>query len=165
MAYDFYAPGWSAKSTGPPAALYNSDQMISVESGIRAWIQQGLPPTKIVLGLPFYGYAWKLVDANETGLYAPANGTDLPAGGAMTYGQINRFIAEWKGSAVDVFNATVVSEYCYNETTWIGYDSGETIFGKVLYAKAKGLAGYFAWHVGADDNWTLSTTASQTWGG
>ncbi|CAN1173508.1 Class V chitinase [Linum perenne] len=95
MSYDLYAPKWSPNSTGPPAALYGSDQVISVDSGIRSWLQQGLPATKIVLGLPFYG---------------------------------------------------------------------ESIFGKVLYAKVKGLGGYFAWHVGGDDNWTLSTTASQTWG-
>ncbi|CAN1328185.1 Class V chitinase [Linum perenne] len=160
MSYDLYAPNWSPNSTAPPAALYGSDQVISVDSGIRSWLQQGLPATKIVLGLPFYGYAWQLLNSNQTGLYLPANGTDLPEGGAMTYGQINRFIEGWKSSVVDVFSATVVTKYCYYGTTWIGYDSSESIFGKVLYAKVKGLGGYFAWHVGGDDNWTLSTTGN-----
>ncbi|CAN1256449.1 Class V chitinase [Linum perenne] len=164
MSYDLYVPNWSPNSTGPPAALYGSDQVISVDSGIRSWLQQGLPATKIVLGLPFYGYAWQLLNSNQTGMYIPANGTDLPEGGAMTYGQINRFIEGWKSSddtrVVDMFNATVVTKYCYYGTTWIGYDSSESIFGKVLYAKVKGLGGYFAWHVGGDDNWTLSTTGN-----
>ncbi|CAN1256450.1 Class V chitinase [Linum perenne] len=98
MSYDLYVPNWSPNSTGPPAALYGSDQVISVDSGIRSWLQQGLPATKIVLGLPFYGYAWQLLNSNQTGMYIPANGTDLPEGGAMTYGQINRFIEGWKSS-------------------------------------------------------------------
>ncbi|CAI0394973.1 unnamed protein product [Linum tenue] len=159
MAYDFYAPGWSPNITGPPAALHNPDQPINVDIGITTWIQQGLPAEKVVLGLPFYGYAWSLVDSNQTGLYVPANGTNQPWGGAMTYNQINQFIAQQNGTN-NVFNATVVSQYCYNGTTWIGYDGLGSIFGKVLYAKTKGLGGYFAWHVGADDDWSLSTTGS-----
>ncbi|KAJ4846779.1 hypothetical protein Tsubulata_014092 [Turnera subulata] len=162
MTYDFYGPGWSASATGPPAALYNPGKRESGDNGINSWIQAGLSPKKIALGFPFYGWSWRLTNANNHGLFAPANGAGLAGDGSIGYNGIKQFIAQ--NSATKVFNATVVTDYCYSGTTWIGYDDTQSISTKVSYAKQKGLLGYFAWHVGADDNWVLSTTASQTWG-
>ncbi|OMO61789.1 hypothetical protein CCACVL1_23250 [Corchorus capsularis] len=153
MAYDFYGPGWS-NVTGPPAALYNPGTQISGDYGITSWIQSGIPANKIVLGFPFYGYAWRLVDANNHGFFAPTSGAALTPDGSIGYGQILSFISSNK--ATEVYNGTVVSNYCYCGTTWIGYDDVQSITAKVSYAQGKALLGYFAWHVGADSGWTLS---------
>ncbi|GMI89308.1 class V chitinase [Hibiscus trionum] len=161
MAYDFYGPGWS-NVTGPPAALYNPGTQVSGDYGIRSWIRSGIPASKLVLGFPFYGYAWTLLNANNNGLFAPASGAAITPGGDLGYGQIRAFIGQ--NGPSEVYNATVVSNYCFKNTTWIGYDDTQSIKAKVSYAKQNALLGYFAWHVGADDNWTLSRTASQTWG-
>ncbi|KAJ6406911.1 hypothetical protein OIU84_010428 [Salix udensis] len=96
------------------------------------------------------------------GLFAPANGQGLAGDGSAGYNQIKQYISQ--NGATKVFNNTAVADYCYSGTTWIGYDDTQSISGKVAYAKAKGLLGYFAWHVGADDNWALSSKAFQTWG-
>ncbi|CAI9783083.1 unnamed protein product [Fraxinus pennsylvanica] len=122
----------------------------------------GVRATKLVLGMPFYGYAWRLVNANNHGLLAPANGPASADNGAMGYRQIKNFIAQNK--AVTVYNSTIVTNYCYAGTTWIGFDDTQTIAAKVSYAKQKGLLGYFAWHVGVDNNWALSQQAKQSWG-
>jgi chitinase len=158
MAYDFYAPlSWSTPSkTGPPAALYNPTSQVSGDSGIRAWIQAGVSAKKLVLGVPFYGYAWRLVNANNHGIFSPANGA--ASSNAMTYSQIKNFITN--SSATAVFNSTFVTNYCYSGTTWIGYDDTQSISTKVTYAKGKGLLGYFAWQVGQDLNSVLSQTGS-----
>ncbi|KAK5817409.1 hypothetical protein PVK06_022333 [Gossypium arboreum] len=161
MAYDFYGPGWSTV-TGPPAALYNPGTQVSGDYGITSWIESGIPSNKLVLGFPFYGYAWQLVDANNHGFFAPTSGPAITPNGDLGYGQIKDFISA--NSATEVYNATVVSNYCYAGTTWIGFDDTESITAKVSYCKQKGLLGYFAWHVGADDGWTLSRAASETWG-
>ena len=51
MAYKFYGPSWSPKEAGPPAALYSiTASQISVDTGIKAWIQAG-SPKKVVLGV------------------------------------------------------------------------------------------------------------------
>lgn len=55
-----------------------------------------------------------------------------------------------------MFNATMVGDYCYAGTVWIGYDDTQSVSSKVSYAEGKGLLGYFAWHVGVDYNWVLS---------
>ncbi|XVF20545.1 hypothetical protein REPUB_Repub12eG0009600 [Reevesia pubescens] len=153
MAYDFYGPGWS-NVTGPPAALFNPGNLVSGDYGIKTWIKAGISSKKLVLGFPFYGYAWLLKNANNHGLFAPTSGPAISPDGDLGYGQIKNFISQ--NSAIEVYNATVVSNYCYSGTTWIGFDDTQSISAKVSYAKENGLLGYFAWHVGADDNWTLS---------
>jgi chitinase len=154
MAYDFYGPGWSPNVTGPPAALYNPTSQVSGDTGVRNWIQAGVAAEKLVLGFPFYGYAWSLVNANNHGIFSPANGAAISSDGSITYSGIKEFIIQ--NSATVVFNSTIVTDYCYSGMTWIGYDDMNSIYTKVTYAKGKGLLGYFAWHVGADKNFTLS---------
>jgi len=156
MAYDFYGPGWSPNVTGPPAALYNPTSQVSGDTGVRNWIQAGVAAKKLVLGFPFYGYAWRLVNANNHGIFSPANGAAISSDGSITYSGIKDFITQNVTMARTVFNSTIVTDYCYSGTTWIGYDDTNSISTKVTYAKGKGLLGYFAWHVGADKNFTLS---------
>ncbi|KAF5469559.1 hypothetical protein F2P56_013624 [Juglans regia] len=162
MAYDFYGPGWSPSTTAPPAALYNPTSQVSGANGIEAWIQAGVPASKLALGLPFYGYAWRLLNASNNGIFAPANGPALSSDGSQTFSQIRDLITH--SGYTTVYNSTIVTDYCYKETIWIGYDDIQSVSTKVTYAKGKGLLGYFAWHVGADKDSSLSTTASTTWG-
>ncbi|CAL1358853.1 unnamed protein product [Linum trigynum] len=163
IAYDFYGPRWSPNTTDAPAALYNPGRSESGDEGVNSWIEYGFPANKIVFGIPFYGWSWQLADARNQGLYSPASGeSELfnSTAGYAGYDQINSFIAQ--NRATKVFNSTVVSDFCYSGTTWIGYDDVRSVSTKVAYANNKGLLGYYAWHVGADDNWTLSTTALTT---
>ncbi|XP_010434364.1 PREDICTED: chitotriosidase-1-like isoform X2 [Camelina sativa] len=164
MAYDFFYRSDSSSITGPPAALYDpSNTGPSGDAGVSTWIQAGLPTKKAVLGFPFYGYAWSLSNANANSYYdattGPAILPGMPEAGAITYGLIKKFIID--NGVTPVNNATVVGDYCYAGTTWIGYDDSQSIVTKVRYAKEKGLLGYFSWHVGADDNSELARAASQ----
>ncbi|GMP60381.1 hypothetical protein CsSME_00023273 [Camellia sinensis var. sinensis] len=161
MAYDFYAPNYSTV-TKPPAELFDPPSgSVSGSYGIQSWIQAGLSPQNMVFGLPFYGYAWKLVNANDHGFNAPTRGPVGSGDGSMGYNEIKAFIAQ--NQATTVYNSSVVSDYCYSGTTWIGYDDIQSITAKVSYAKQQGLLGYFSWHVGVDNNWALSQQAKQTW--
>ncbi|XP_073156728.1 class V chitinase-like [Henckelia pumila] len=162
MAYDFYDPSWY-RYTNSHSMLYDSTTQVSGSYGINSWIQAGLGAKKLVLGMPFYGYAWRLTNANNHGMLAPSTGPAAPDGGAMGYNQIKSFIASNGGTMV-VYNSTIVTNYCYSGTTWIGYDDTQSVAAKVSYAKQKGLLGYFAWHVGVDSNWALSKQAKQSWG-
>ncbi|CAA7054831.1 unnamed protein product [Microthlaspi erraticum] len=161
MAYDFYGPGWSTV-TGPPAALFDpSNAGPSGDAGVRAWIQGGLPASQLVLGFPLYGYAWRLANSNINSYSAATTGPAISPDGSIGYGQIKKFIVD--NGARMVYNSTVVGDYSYAGTTWIGYDDNQSIVTKVRYAKQRGLRGYFSWHVGADDNSTLSRAASRAW--
>ncbi|KAI6668333.1 hypothetical protein NL676_016186 [Syzygium grande] len=158
MAYDFFGPNWST-TTGPLAALYNPGDGLSGDDGVTAWIQAGMPAGKIVLGLPFYGRAFVLADANNHGYFVPFTGAAISFDGLIKYNNIMTYIS--KNSATTVYNSSVVSVYCYSGTTWISYEDKQTISTKVAYTKRRRLKGYFAWHVGGDDKWVLSQTAQE----
>ncbi|KAI4335588.1 hypothetical protein L6164_014223 [Bauhinia variegata] len=84
MVYDFYLasdPNFSDK-TQAPAFRGSGDARVT------EWIQKGVPANKLVLGLPFYGHAWRFLDANNHGLNAPANGAADVDGKGSTLGTI-----------------------------------------------------------------------------
>ncbi|KAJ8562222.1 hypothetical protein K7X08_011513 [Anisodus acutangulus] len=160
MAYNFTSPNLS-RVTRPHAALLDQDsgKNISGSAGIKDWIKSGMPSKKIVLGLPFFGYAWRLLNRGNHGLNAPSRGPIGGGDGSMGYKKINEFCVR----APVTFDADIVGNYCWLGTTWMNFDEYNTIFTKVAYAKKNGLLGYFAWHVEVDDKWTLSQEASQAW--
>ncbi|XP_061375802.1 class V chitinase-like [Gastrolobium bilobum] len=159
MVYDLFTPDGYPTETQPPAPLKNPQGQFSGDEGITKWIQLGLPKNQLAFGLPFYGYSWRLVNADDHGLFAKANSGD----GSIRYGDIRQFIRNQM--AQTVYNSTFVTDYCYSGTTWIGYDDTQSVTAKVNYAKENGLIGYFAWQIGSDDdNWTLSKTAFNAWG-
>ncbi|KAL5547619.1 hypothetical protein UlMin_002850 [Ulmus minor] len=86
---------------------YNLFAPVSGDFGIRAWIEAGLAPDKIVLGLPYFGFAWKFMDSNNHGLFTPANGLALTSDGALGYVQIRAIVNDT--IAPNVFNSTVTT--------------------------------------------------------
>ncbi|XP_020232027.1 class V chitinase [Cajanus cajan] len=155
MTYDLFTSDGYPTSTQPPAPLYNPRGMFSVDQGVLTWNRTlGVPLGKLALGLPFYGYKWRLANSNSNGLFSAAT-----AGlGAVGYSQIKAV------GATAVYNSTFVTNYCSRGTDWYGYDDVQTVTAKVAYAKRQGLFGYFAWQLGTDNNWALSLAASQAWG-
>ncbi|XP_030947151.1 class V chitinase-like [Quercus lobata] len=100
-AYDYHAPGWS-NYTGAHAALYDPSGQANTDDGIGAWIGRGLSTSKLVLALPFYGYAWTLKNPNDNGIGAPATGPAAIAikdDGVMRYNRIKSY-AQSNGAAI-----------------------------------------------------------------
>ncbi|KAM3337076.1 class V chitinase CHIT5 [Capsicum galapagoense] len=160
MCYN-YQGSWDTSATGAPALLYNKSSNISTSYGISSWKQNGIPSTKLVMGIPLYGNTWKLKDPSDHGIGSPAVGVGPGAQGEMSYDEIVTFNSE--NNATIVYNNETVSTYSYAGTNWIGYDDTNSIKAKIKYAKAQGLGGYFFWALGFDSNWTLSETASSAW--
>ncbi|XP_019441211.1 PREDICTED: acidic mammalian chitinase-like [Lupinus angustifolius] len=155
MTYDLFTSDGYPMVTQPPAPLKNPGGQFSVDEGITKWINQlGLPPKKLALGLPFYGFKWLLSDPIKHALFAQASA----GAGAVKYKDIKN-----AGGQV-VYNSTYFTNYSYKGTDWYGYDDTQSVSAKVDYAKGKGLFGYFAWHIEQDSNWALSQAASQAWG-
>ena len=68
MNYDYSGP-WH-KETGFHAPLY-SDHGGNADGTVRAYENEGVPANKLLLGVPFYGYSWKSVGAENHGLFQP----------------------------------------------------------------------------------------------
>ncbi|KAJ1379773.1 Glycoside hydrolase family 18, catalytic domain [Sesbania bispinosa] len=130
MVYDLFTPGGYPDKTQPPAPLENPEGQFSGDEGVTKWINLGLAKNKLAIGLPFYGYSWRLVNANEHGIFDGANGAATSDGGAIGYGDIRKFISDQ--NAETVYNSTFYTDYCYSGTTWIGYDDTQSVTAKLL---------------------------------
>lgn len=158
LAYDYYTPNW-ANFTAPFAALY--DPMMgnaNTERGVGRWIEEGLPAANIVLGLPFYGYAWTLKNVKHYGVWAAATGPAISEDGAISYKDIKEYMKR-NGVEEVKYNSSYVMSYCVVGSSWIGFDDAEVVKIKVDYVKQRRLLGYSVWSVSFDDNWELSSIA------
>ncbi|GMY35676.1 G-type lectin S-receptor-like serine/threonine-protein kinase At5g35370 [Fagus crenata] len=111
MAYGYYSPRCQSNR----------------DFGIGAWIGRGLSASKLVLGLPFYGFAWTLTNPNDNAIGAPATGPAITLDdvGALSYKDIKGYVKIY-GAAI-MYNATYVVNYCTVGSSWIGFDDVEAV--------------------------------------
>ncbi|KAJ0031565.1 hypothetical protein Pint_14637 [Pistacia integerrima] len=156
---EYYTPQTS-NFTGAHAALYNPTGILSADYGINTWIEGGLSANKLILSLPYYGYAWTLVNPDDNGIGAPAIGPAITTDGFMRY-------SAWIGfDDVEAVKAKVFMPrrraygvtMCGKFPTIIIGCFQKLQFFRFLY-KLK-LLGYNAFQLSNDDNWALSLAAS-----
>ncbi|KAD0040241.1 hypothetical protein E3N88_44881 [Mikania micrantha] len=119
MCYDYHG-SWDVSATGTLAALYDPNGDVSTSDGLQSWIDAGIQPEKLIMGLPLYGRTWKLKNPAVHGIGAPAVGLGPGNDGAMLYSEVQTFNA--KNKATVVFDKPTVSYYSFSGTSWIGYD-------------------------------------------
>lgn len=129
------------KSSPPDPATINADRTI------RAWLQAGAAPEKILFGIPFAGRDFALGDTgNNFGLGAAAT----PAG-LVTYGQTCERLRDggWHTAYVE----RQQSAFAWNaaQRRWMSYDGVRSVRAKVAYAVRHRLGGVQLWSVEFDD--------------
>ena len=143
MTYDFagawspmtahHANLWPWKSGGRSAVEY-----------VKRHLDAGIPPRKLVLGVPFYGRGWTGVNAQNNGLNQPYSGKALEAGLS-----ISRLLAEYvdKQGYKRKWDAEAKAPYLWNERerTLIVYDDQESLLEKTRYIKRNNLGGAMYW--------------------
>lgn len=107
MSYDYHGP-WEP-NTGHTAPLYRNPEdptyQANVNFSITYWIQQGVPASKLVMGVPSYGQSYTLsespaIGGEQPGLNAAASGPGQPgeftkSAGILAYFEVRpRFIFE-----------------------------------------------------------------------
>ncbi|XP_031257251.1 class V chitinase-like [Pistacia vera] len=150
------------RHTSTEASLYNPYDFDNADCGIREWIDGGLSANKMVLTLPFYGFAWRLENPMDNGIGAPAK--VLPTNtenGIVAYREIKNYIDQYGPDVHVRYNSTYVVNYWTKGTTWYCFNDVEGIRTKVSYAKEKKLLGYVVWQIPYDYNWMLSSAAAE----
>ncbi|KAF9617595.1 hypothetical protein IFM89_037658 [Coptis chinensis] len=151
MCYDYHG-SWDSV-TGQPSALHDQNSNISTSYGIKSWIEAGVPPKNLVMGLPLYAHTWTLKDPNVNGVGAPAVGVG-PGNGILIYSRVVHFNSA--NNATVVYDGTTSSMYSYAGNVWIGYDDPLSVKKKVQFARSYRLGGYFFWALGQDKDWSIS---------
>uniref|UniRef100_T1GUD7 Chitinase n=1 Tax=Megaselia scalaris TaxID=36166 RepID=T1GUD7_MEGSC len=147
MTYDLHG-SWNWL-TGINAPLYSTDGF-NVDACVTYWLQQGAPPSKLLLGVPFYGRTFTLENEANNGIGVPT----LGPGNAGEYTKESGFLAYYEictGSWNHVWSNEQSVPYAYSGNQWVGYDNPESIRLKVEYMSSKGLAGIMIWSIETDD--------------
>ncbi|KAL0285075.1 UNVERIFIED_CONTAM: Receptor-like serine/threonine-protein kinase SD1-7 [Sesamum radiatum] len=112
LSFDYHLSS-KDRFTGAHAALYDPSSNLSTDYGINEWIRRGLPANKLVIGLPYHGYAWTLVNPNDYAIGAPAKGLAMTADGSISYRYIKWYINSY--GVQPTFNSTYVVNYSKEE--------------------------------------------------
>ncbi|MCX5365167.1 glycoside hydrolase family 18 protein [Streptomyces sp. NBC_00124] len=146
MTYDYFG-AWAA--TGPtaphsplnsysgiPQAGYYTSATIAKLKGL------GIPASKLLLGLGFYGRGWTGVTQS-----APGGTATGPAAGTYEAGFEDYKVLKAKCPATGTVGGTAYAK-CGNN--WWSYDTPSTIATKMTYKNQQGLGGTFFWELSGD---------------
>lgn len=163
MAYDMHGP-WELL-TDHHAPLYqrdwDTDLTNNVHSVINYWIAEGLPASKIMMGIPLYGKSWTLnyTYTEDATLPAPGFGPGAPgpltkdSSGYLGYYEICNSVKN-EGWEVVVDQEFKIGPYASSPNvpkTWVGYDDPAMANVKSRYVLDNGLGGAMVWDISTDD--------------
>jgi chitinase len=144
MNYDYAGP-WS-KKTGLVAPLYHApgDPEVdgSVDATIWAYKGAGVPPSRMLMGLPFYAYSWKNV--------APANHGLFQLGESDPKDVLYNYIVSIQSKFTVYRDPSSMAPWLFDGSTFWTYDDDVSIGTKVKYAKERGLQGVMIWELSGD---------------
>lgn len=149
MAYDYYEPD-ASPITGLNAPLFTDPadpQHESAADSVEMYENAGVPASKIVLGVPFYGHIWGDVGATNHGLYQPGKAVPnaFAAYGNIVATMLNATRPEQ--GYVRYWDAAAAVPYLYNGNThvFISYDDPQSMALKARFALDHHLAGMMFW--------------------
>ncbi|XP_076756261.1 putative chitinase 10 [Xylocopa sonorina] len=151
MSYDYHG-AWESK-TGHPSPLFgnigDTNPYYNVNSTLDYLVSLGAEKSKLLVGIPLYGQAYRLSSEDLTNLGDPATGpgtagefTKQP--GMLAYYEICDRIKNkgWKNG---------LGPSAYHKNEWVAYDDQESIFAKGRYILQNGYGGATMWTVDLDD--------------
>ncbi|MCY1057831.1 glycoside hydrolase family 18 protein [Nannocystis sp. SCPEA4] len=156
MAYDFAGP-WMATTTFNAALHSPADDPdpnnagLSDDAAVTTILDAGVPPGKLVLGVPFYGRSFAGAGAGDNGLFSSFSdagpGTWEP--GIVDYHDI---AANYTPTLTRHWHdeARVPWLYDAGNDLFITYDDPESMQHKMDYIAAKGLGGAMFWELAGD---------------
>lgn len=144
---DHHAPLYRRPFDQGPTQNLHSDGALS------AWIQRGVPASKVIFGIPFYGRNFRLANANNWKPRAPSAGAGQVGEYTKEAGFVAYFeICEWLRDGGWTERADEAgSPYAVKGDQWVGYDTVDSIKEKTDYIKTRGLGGAMIWAIGLDD--------------
>jgi chitinase len=139
---DFNAPLYDNKDTSPQ---YKG----SADSSVTAYLQAGFPASKLIMGVPFYGYVYKAVANVNNGLYQTYSGAS-----SISYANV---VANYLNAPgyVRYFHSESKVPWLFNGSTFITYEDETSITWKADYIQSKGLGGAMIWELSQDPNAVL----------
>lgn len=170
QGYDFHGT-WETSTNHASPLLDDEqdpvrDENFFIEYTVRSYLHAGVPPHKIVLGIPTYARGWTGVPSTDNGLYqtSTAPAPFPPADYLQTPGVITYLTLTGLTGFTRHFDYQRLAVWIYDpvsETFW-SYDDPVTVWLKTGYVRERvhgGLGGAFVWALKDDDaNGTIVKT-------
>lgn len=139
---DFNAPLYTPAETSP-------QYKISIDTSVNNWLSKGVPASKLVVGMPFYGYIYNGATGGNNGLYQTfTSGSSISydkiAANYLTNASFNKF-----------FHPDARVPWLFNGLVFISYDNEQSLTEKAKYIMQKGLAGAAIWELSQNKNGIL----------
>ncbi|MBN2005673.1 MAG: glycoside hydrolase family 18 protein [Anaerolineae bacterium] len=148
MTYDFFGAWANQGPTAPHSPLYTYTGIPQAnfysDYAIQLYKQKGVPASKLLLGIGFYGRGWTGVSDGNGGLNQPASG---PAPGTYEAGAEDYKVLAVQCPATGAIAGTA---YAYCGGQWWSYDTPTTLAEKMRYRQSQGLGGVFFWELSGD---------------
>ncbi|MFI7274551.1 glycoside hydrolase family 18 protein [Streptomyces sp. NPDC049879] len=146
MTYDFFGAWAATGPTAPHSPLTPYDglpqQGFTGDAAIEALLGQGVPSSKLLLGIGFYGRGWSGVTQS-----APGGSATGAAPGTYEAGIEDYHVLETSCPATGTVAGTA---YAHCGDQWWSYDTPQTVLGKMDWARDRGLGGAFFWEFSGD---------------
>lgn len=146
MTYDFYSGKIAGHHTNLyPSKLYPTEN--SADKAIRAYIAGGVPASKLVMGIAFYGRNSKVAAGSTTGLGAGYVTGEFGSG----FSKIKDSLINKKGFK-EFKDQDAKASYLFNadSRTLITYDDEWSVREKCKYVTNQGMAGVMFWEYASD---------------
>ncbi|TDQ53597.1 glycoside hydrolase family 18 protein [Actinorugispora endophytica] len=151
QGYDFNGD-WDL-TTNHASQLYTprddpSPDRLSVDAGVVNYLELGVPPDRLVVGVPGFGRGWRGVRSRRDGLYQRA--ADLAPGAWEPGDEDYKTLARRPGRRFrDPDNGAV---WLYDGDEFWSYDDPGLIRQKAAYVRDLGLGGLSLWSLDNDDS-------------
>jgi chitinase len=136
----------------------------SVEEGANLWLDNGVAPADLTLGLPFYGRGFANVPADNDGLFQPFEGVpENSANGAFTFTQLEEnYVSDDSYDRYWHEDGAVPWLYSEDDEVMISYADAESITEKVTFANDNDFGGVMFWELSQDRNETLLDAVNES---
>jgi len=157
MGYDFneMQPNCTSHHSGlfswPALSTLDADatKYANSDAAVQWYLAQGVPPEKIILGVPFYGQIWANVPDANNGLYQSYKGRP-GEDGTISYRDIK---LSYLPVHTRYWDDRVEVPWLYSRETkiMVSYEDSESIAQKAKYVIRWNLGGMMFWDLGQDD--------------
>jgi chitinase len=146
MSYDFFGAFDADGPTAPHSPLTSYEGIpqagFTTDAAIQKLKSKGIPSSKLLLGIGFYGRGWAGVTQD-----APGGSATGAAPGTYEAGIEDYKVLKTRCPATGTVAGTAYAR-CGDQ--WWSYDTPATIRGKMSYASQQGLGGAFFWELSGD---------------
>ncbi|MET7573021.1 glycoside hydrolase family 18 chitinase [Streptomyces sp. NPDC005492] len=146
MSYDFFGAFNATGPTAPhsPLTTYTGIPTpgFTTADAIAKFKSKGVPASKLLIGIGFYGRGWTGVTQDAPGGTATGAATGTYEPGIEDYKVLK--------TSCPVTGTIAGTAYAHCGSNWWSYDTPSTIAGKMSWAKSQGLGGAFVWEFSGD---------------